>query len=255
MAEAQFSRIRAVERTCDLLEVLKETGGASLTEVARQAGVSKSSAYNHLQTLLERGYVEKEDDTYRVGLKWLDLVGQARDGHRLYQIGRDATISLADQTGEVAALTTENGGKSVYLYQIQGENAVQYGSRLGIRLHMHATAAGKAMLAHMSGAAVDAIIERHGLPRLTQHTITTRRELDEELALIRDRGYSVDDEERIIGMRGIGAPIIDESDEGLLGAIAIGGSTVNIQGERLTDTFPNVVMSHARTIEISATYA
>lgn len=247
--------IQTVERACDLLEILKELDGATLTEVAEEADISKSSAYNHLHTLLDRGYVEREEDTYQVGLKWLGLAGYARDNHPLYQIGREATMNLAKETGEVAALTTENGGKSVYLYQIQGENAVKYGSHLGTRLPLHATAAGKAMLAHLSSAELHDIIDRHGLAQFTEQTITHRDVLEDELATVREQGYSIDDEERIVGMRGIGAPITDESNGGLLGALAIGGSTVNIQGTKFTEKFPTIVIRHARNIEISATYS
>ena len=255
MDSGHFTRIQSVERSCRLLEALKELEGATLTELATATGISKSSVYNHLQTLATEGYVTQHGNEYRGGLKWLNLAGHARDRHPLYQVGRAATASLAEETGQVAALTTENGGKSVYLYQQRGQHAVEYGSHLGTRLHMHATAAGKAMLAAMTEQRRDAIIDRHGLPELTAQTITDRGTLDDELARTRERGYAIDDEERIAGMRGIGAAITDESEGGLLGAVAIGGSTIAIRDENFEHTFPELVTTHARTIEISASYS
>lgn len=255
MAQIDFERIQSVERTCDLLEVLRELDGATVTEVAETAGIAKSSVYNHLQTLVDNGYVTQDGTTYRIGLKWLDLAGFERDHHVLYRAGRNATARLAERTRQLAALTTHNLGKSVYLYQVRGDDAVNYGSHLGVRMHMHTSAAGKAMLAEMDATDRERVIEEHGLPELTGQTITDRAALNRELSQIREQGYAIDDEERMVGMRGVAAPIISDADGQLLGALAIGGSSVNITDDRLEDGFTTMVREHARIIEISASYS
>lgn len=71
---------------------------------------------------------------------------------------------------------------------------------------------------------IDAIIDRHGLPAVTENTITTEAELKEELTTIAQRGYAIDDEERVKGMRCVAAPITDESNDPI-GAISVSGPT------------------------------
>lgn len=255
MSTSNFDPIQSVIRSGDVIEIIKNLEGATLAEIYREADVSKSTAYHHLRTLESMGYVVENDGVYDLGLKYLDVAGYVRDQLPLYRFGREATESLAERTGELAVLTSENMGKSVYIYQIHGNNSVNYGSHLGTRLDMHASAAGKAMLAQIKPDRLDRFLNDHELFSHTHHTITQEEELRDELTRIRERGIALDDEERILGMRGVAAPIIDERRGDLLGAIAIGGSTITIDDNVFRETYPNIVKAHARSIEIPATYA
>ncbi|WP_081927491.1 IclR family transcriptional regulator [Halobellus rufus] len=210
--------IRSVENSLDIIQVLQESNGARIRDLERELDMSKSAIHNHLSTLRANEYVNKEGETYRLGLKFLDHGGYVRDNLKLYTAGKSEVDRLAEETGASASLLTEEYGKGVTLYNSSGENAVNLPIRTGRRIHLHNIGLGKAVLAHLPESRIWEIIERHGLPKTTENTITTPEELFEEVKRIREQGYSLDIEEREMGLQCIAAPIRQE--EKVVGAIS-----------------------------------
>jgi len=237
------------------LETLEDHESADLSELTENLEMAKSSVYNHLQTLEQVGYVKKSGDRYHLDLGLLSLGGVARDNEKLYSLGKETTDELANKTKELAALTTQHNGRSIYLYKAEGENATSYDSRLGVQLPLHCTAAGKAILAHVSEERKIRILNRQSLDQYTENTITKQSELEDELERIYEQGFSLDDEERIDGMRGVGAPIVDNSNNTVLGAIAVGGPTSRLFGTWFKDDLPDIVQRYAKEAGISATFS
>jgi hypothetical protein len=96
---------------------------------------------------------------------------------KIYQVAKPEVDELASGTGEHANLMIEEHGRGVFLYKAQGDDAVQLDTHAGMRVPLHTTALGKAILAHSPSETVDAIVERHGLQQVTDQTITTREAL------------------------------------------------------------------------------
>lgn len=103
-------------------------------------------------------------------------------------------------------------------------------SQIGMRHPLHCTALGKVMLAFHSAEEQDNLIAGIEFKRLTPHTITRAANLRKELTLIRQRGYSLENEEVYLGSRSIGAPIFDESDR-VVAALSVSGPTTRITRE------------------------
>jgi DNA-binding IclR family transcriptional regulator len=101
---------------------------------------------------------------------------------------------------------------------------------------MHWTSLGKAILSTMPPDRVETIAETHGLPRATDNTITDLDSLREELASVRERGYSIEDEERQEGIRAVGVPIRGDDDGAAIGAISISGPR-----QRIVDKHAEIV--------------
>lgn len=245
--------VKTAQTTCELLEELKQQRGATVTELTNTFDLSKSSIHNYLSTLEEDGYVVKEDNTYRVGLRFLDLGGHARHGERIYDIAKDEVDELANETGELANLLVEEHGKGVYLLRAHGENAVKTDSYIGQRVHLHNTALGNAILAHFSRNRVDEIIDRHGLPATTENTITERDNLYTRLERIREEGVAFDDEARVKGLRCVAVPIVNNNDT-VEGAISVSGPTSRFQGQWFQEELPAKLKSLANVIELNITY-
>jgi len=110
------------------------------------------------------------------------------------------------------------------------------------------------VLAHLPEARVDDIVERHGLPVLTENTITDCQALREELAEIRETGIAFDDEERLDGLRSVGAAITSE-DGDVLGAVSVAGPTSRLREERFREELPAVVRSAVNVIDLNVTYS
>jgi len=214
--------IKTVDRAFTIIDTLDELGGAKLTDLARELDMPTSTAHTYLQTLVETGYVAREDDVYSTGLKFLKHGGQARHQMRLHTVGRSQVDQVAQQTAEVASLGIEDRGKRVLLYKSEGPNAVYDNAPVGEYTKMHWSALGKAILSQLNADRVSEIIETYGLPKRTENTITTPETLREELERTTRRGYSIENEERRVGVSSVGVPITDAEDE-LIGAMSVSG--------------------------------
>lgn len=244
--------IQAVERAMAIVEEIRRRDGAGVTELADHFGFSKSTVHDHLTTLVRAEYLTREGDEYHVGLRFLNLGGYARQRQELHELVKDEIEDLAEETGESAQFVVENNGRGIYLYQSLGGDAVRTDSHVGTRVHLHATAVGKTILAHLPEDRVEEILDRHGMPERTEHTITDRDELYDQLREIRDRGIAFDDEERIRGLRCVAVPVIRDGD--VLGAISVSGPTKRFDDRTFLDRMPDLVRSTARVIEINAKY-
>jgi len=247
------SSVKTTRTTFRILEELKNRTQATLTELADEFELSKSSIHNYLKTLESDGYVIKDGNTYRIGLRFLEYGGHARHNERLYHIAREEVTKLAEETGEMSNLLTEEQGRGIYLYRSHGEQAVQTDSYTGQRVYLHNTALGKSILAHLPQQRVEEIIERHGLPSTTENTITNKSELYNELDQIREDGVAFDDEARLEGLRCVGVPIINNNDR-VEGAISLSGPTSRFQGERFRSEIPKKLKDAANVIELNITY-
>jgi DNA-binding IclR family transcriptional regulator len=245
--------VRTSAKTLNLIERLAEGDTAGITELAEEFEMAKSAVHNHLDTLREHGYVVKHGTEYSLSYKFLDIGDRLRSQNQLYQISRPELRSLADETGELVNLLIEQNGKGVYLLQMQGENAVDLTMNLGTRTHLHATALGKSILAHLPEDRVDEIIEHFGLPQITENTVTERTELAEQLEQIRNQDYALDDGERLAGLRCVATPIT--TDEGFpVGAISVSAPETRVTEDMLETEYPELLRQTANVIEIEVRY-
>jgi len=245
--------VRTTEKTLRLIETLDTDEGFRLKELEDRLDMSKSGIHNHLSTLREHGYVEKDGDEYALSLKFLSLGGHVRSRSPLYQYGRSKIDQLASDTGMLANLATEEGGQAVYLYQSRGNYAVHLDTHVGYRLRLHNIGIGKAILAFLPRDRVESIVDEWGLPKATENTITDREELFEELKTIRERGYATDDEERTEGLTCIGAPVKLGGD--VLGAISISAPTKRLGNTGFDDDITAEVESTAHELALDIKYA
>lgn len=246
--------VRTTAKTLELVEALKEVDRAGVTELADRLGMGKSTVHNHLSTLEEYEYVTRSGDEYELGLRFLELGGHTRNRMKLFQMAKPEIENLAAETGELANVATEEFGECVYLYRSKGDRAVELDTHLGLRMTMHNTALGKAMLAYLPEERVDRILEKHTLTPMTAHSTTDSDELRSQLSEVRERGYALDLEERLEGLRCVAAPVRDSSGS-VLGAISISAPTNRLKGDRLQSEIPDLVVSAANVIELNIAHS
>jgi DNA-binding IclR family transcriptional regulator len=119
---------------------------------------------------------------------------------------------------------------------------------------LHSVAAGKSILAHMSEEDVWQIIEDRGLPKITENTITDSETLFEELEMIREQGYSVNDQENLDGLKAIGAPILG-ADGQVIGALSVSGPTHRMKGEYFESELPDLLLGVVNELELNIAYS
>lgn len=251
--EESSRTLSTVATTARVIEALKSLRGATATELMEELDLSRAAVYNHVTTLRENNYVVKDGTTFRLSPLFITLGEFVRSEDTLYQFGRSEVDRLVAETGEYAQLVTELHGKGVIIYKKQGENAVgsEYLSAVQQnRFHLHYTAAGKAILAHLSEERVEEIINRHGLPKRTESTITSRAELHDALEEIRDRGYAYNDGEEVEGLRVVGSPIIAPEGD-VIGALSLSGPVSRMRDDRYHEKLPELVMRRSNIIEVN----
>ncbi|MFD1686095.1 IclR family transcriptional regulator [Halobellus litoreus] len=242
--------VGATYTTGRIVHALDDGREAGVTELAEELDLSKASVHNHLVTLKRLGVVVSTDGRYRLGLRFLDLGMNVREGMPLYRVARSELTGLAESTGESTALVVAERGQAVYA-AVEDADRNDRRVRLGSRLPLHATASGKLLLAYRSREAVEDYVETHGLDRLTDRTIQSRPDLRTELRSITDRGLAFDRGEVFEDMRAVAAPIRREDrTEALAGALAVLGPAERLSGKRLEEDLPGLVLSAAKRIEL-----
>lgn len=246
-------RIQSVEIAFEILKILRDKQGASVTEIANEIDRSAGTVHTYLATMKDKGYVRGEDGVYRVGLFALPLGEYVRSRSRLYQAGKPVVDKLTQETGEAGHLVVESHGREILLYEQFGPDAV--GEDLYTRIkgyprrNLHCSAASKAILAHLDQSHRDRILSDYELISRTSNTITDEAELRDELKRIRTRGFASNDEEQIMGVRAVAAPVI--YNDTVYGAISVSAPKSRMQDERFTTTVPERVIDTANIIEVN----
>lgn len=254
MTDDGTTTVKSVETALQIIEALQEQDGAGVSELAAELDFPKSTVHNHLKTLERNEYVVNNRGTYRIGMRFLKLGTRTRDQYRVYDVSRPEVDRIAEETGELAGLIIEEHGWGVFLHRAKGEQAVHVDTYSGKRIYLHAAALGKAILAELPEERTEEILDCHGLPSLTENTITDRERLYKELGEIRERNIAYDDEERLNGLRSVAAPITTENDK-VVGAISVAGPTSRLRDERFRSDLPETVRSAVNVINLNITYS
>ncbi|MDS0221727.1 IclR family transcriptional regulator [Haloarcula sp. S1AR25-5A] len=254
MARTAQNPVKSVETTFQILNGLKDLGGAGVTELSRHLDLPKSTIHNYLSTLEQEEYIVNDGGQYRVGLRFLELGAYSRHQQKLFRIAKPEVDRLASETGELANVLVEEHGRGTYLYRARGEQAVQVKAHVGTRVPLHSTALGKAILAHLPPERVETISQRHGLGSENDEAASTLDELRADLETVRETGVAFDDEERLDGLRCVAAPVLNNNGT-VLGAISVSGPTNRFRDERFTEDLPQKVLEVANVIELNVTYS
>lgn len=247
-------RVKSTENSFRVIELIMEEDGMRLSDLARELDLAKSTVHRHLSTLTDLEYVTREDDVYRTGLRFLRIGEQTRTRSDAYQLAEEKVADLAAETQERAQFIVEEYGKGVYIFRETGEQAVSTDSEIGKRIPIHATAAGKAILASLPDERVDEIFAQRGLPAVNERTTTDEEALRAELKEIRERGYSINDQENTSGLRAIGVPVEYEDGEPI-GALSVSGPTHRFRGTLFEETLPNLLLGTANELELNIQYS
>jgi len=226
-------RVASVDKALDILEFLsRQRRESGLRELSTSLNIPKATLFRYLVTLERRGYVRKnpENDKYGLGFKILELSNCVLGNMTVHEVALPYMQELLDRFKETVNLGVLEDNEVVYIEILESPRSFKMSSQVGGRDFPHATSIGKAMLAFLPEKKVDSIIDVTGLPKRTEKTITLLAQLKEELAMIRQRGYAMDNGENEEGARCVGAPIFDRRGD-VIAAISISGPAFRSSGQ------------------------
>lgn len=218
-----------------IMELLaEESEPMRLLDISNSLKINTSTTLRFLATLEKYGYVSQEKETlkYYLTFKICALANKISSGINIRDMVRPYLKQLSKTFGESACLAVEQDMKIVYIDVIEGpDQMLRTMQRIGNIAPMHCTGIGKLFLLNYSESKIDRLIEREGLERFTENTLTSKQQLLDELDRIKELGYAYDNEECEIGARCIAFPIYDHTKKVIAG-ISVTGPT-----SRLTDAF------------------
>jgi DNA-binding IclR family transcriptional regulator len=224
------SSVPALERGLAILEaVAKSRSGLTLSQLTRALDLPKSSVFCLLLTLERAGYLHRNAVTkrYQCEMKLVRIAGQALEGITLRDKARPVLRWLLEQTRLTVHMGIAGENEVTLIEKLDAHTSSSMATWIGKGLDFHCTSLGKCLLAFSPEAEVDRILSTHALLRHNENTIASAQRLKAELAKVRSLGFAVDDEEEEIGVRCIGAPVLDAEGRAIA-AISISGDIAQI---------------------------
>jgi DNA-binding IclR family transcriptional regulator len=224
---------QAVERAAQLLiQVARHPDPVTFTELTESSGLAKSTA-SRLLTALERNGLVRRDPAgrFRPGEVFVSYAWRGGAEADLVSVAQPVLDQLGEQTGETINLGVARGGGLVeQIAQVDSTYLIGGTNWVGMSVPLHCAALGKVLLAY--GAAE---LPHGRLEQRTERTLTGRAAIAADLALVRERGYAVTDQELEPGLVAVAAPVYRD------GPTVVAALSVSAPASRLTpDLIPGV---------------
>jgi DNA-binding IclR family transcriptional regulator len=233
---------RAVERALDVLLCFsRHTPELTMTQIATEVGLHKSTMHRLLATLEKKRFVQRNPETgaYRLGIRLLQMAYLTLEQYDLRRLAAPFLHLLLEEHRETVHLAVLDVVDVVFLDVLESPQRVKLAAAVGQRLPACATASGKSMLAFMPDEAVQRVLKR-GLPRHTERTLCSPETFLEELKEVRRRGYAFDEQELEEGIDAVAAPVFDQHGYPIA-AVAIAGPAYRLSRQRMAEIGPSVL--------------
>ena len=230
MSEDIGGQSKTLVRGLSILNVCSSSrSGLTLVEIAEATSLAPSTVHRLLATLEAQDFLSVDSDTGR----WRIGVGGFRIGNAFVQSRdyvaqlRPLMIELSDKTGETVNLAILSGAKALFVSQIESSNMMRMVAPLGSLSPLHASGAGKALLAALSAESRNNLMDVLIFKELTEKTHRSKTSLAREIQTIIKDGCSFDREEHVQGMQCVAAPVFNELGQPIC-ALSVSGPTVRL---------------------------
>ena len=238
-----------LERGLRVMEFLgSRADGATLTEIVDGMGIPKNSVFRITVTLLDNGYLTRNEDTmkFRLTRKFLGYGLAAVTDRDIVQNSMGVMRELRDVADASVLLGTLIDAEGVVLGQVAGGHPFKLSVDLGARFNLHSGAPGKVLLAYLAEKECETIMKTMAFQRFNERTITDKGDFCAELQKVRENGYAIDRAEEFDAVNCVGAPVFDHSGT-VVAAIWITGQVSVLPEERFGEYGP-IVKEHALRI-------
>ena len=236
-----YYQVSSLAKGVRLLEVLAEIGPISLSQLAKRQGQHRSAIHRMLSTWRDLGYVVKDrHGQYRVSLRLFGMAQRVVSRLEILGEARTHMRGLVETHGETVHLGCLEDDELVVVDIVTGTMPLRYDLPVGTRGPAHASALGKAILAHASVETQKGYLSREYLTARTAATCTDPAKLVPELENIRVQGFATDVEEWAIGIKSLAAPVWDYHPAPFY-ALCVSGPVQRMTQSRLGDISRDLV--------------
>ena len=205
------NHVKSVLKAFSILEELDLAGESSIGELSLRLSMDKATVHRLASTLKYAGYVSQNMDNrkYSNSFKLLAMGNRVMERTGIKRIARPYLEELSKQTGETVNLGIKAGDRIIYIDKIESKSTIKVGLDIGTSLPIHCTGVGKAYLPFIQEEEIEEILNNTVYEKFTRYSIEDKVTLRGVLKETKERGYSIDDEEYVIGLICFGAPIFD----------------------------------------------
>ncbi|MFG1706972.1 IclR family transcriptional regulator [Nonomuraea sp. M3C6] len=203
--------IGSVDNALRLLRLFGRQKTVRVAEAGRDIGVARSTAHRLMQMLQYHGFVSQDPDSkaYTAGPELIGMAVWLVGGLDLRTVARPIMADLVRELGETVHISVLRGSDIFFVETIETTKSLRVGSRTGMTLPAHATAAGKVLLAALDPGEVRRLLGQARLAALTGRTLTSRRDLEAHLVRVRELGYASNFGESEEEVRSVAVPVRD----------------------------------------------
>jgi IclR family pca regulon transcriptional regulator len=220
----------------------------TLSDVARRADITRAAARRFLLTLESLGYVASDARAFRLTPRVLELGFSYLSSLSLPEIVQPHLEALSRDVDESVSAAVLDGTDIVYIARVPTRRIMSVRITIGTRFPAFATSMGRVLLAGLRDAAADAALAASALPHLTDRTLTDRAALGDELARVREQGWSLVDGELEPGLRSIAAPL-HARDGRVVAALNVSTSATRDSVEHVRDAYLPPLLRTAAAID------
>lgn len=220
----------------------------TLSEVARQAGLTRAAARRFLRTLVEIGYMRTDGGKFALRPKVLELGYAYLSSLSLPELALPHMEQLVERVHESSSMCVLDGDEIVYVARVPTKRIMAVVIAVGTRFPAYATSMGRVLLADHSADWLDGFLASADLRRLTPNTLTDAAELRAELAVVRERGWAMVDQELEEGLRSVAVPVRDASGH-VVAAVNVAVNASRRTVEEVTKDVVPLLLDTARQIE------
>jgi DNA-binding IclR family transcriptional regulator len=252
MAESKINsryHVTNLERALRVFELLAENPqGLTSSDISKQLAVSRNSVFRIASTLVDHGFLTREDDrrTFHLSLKLLSIGIKSRSAPSVVEQALPIMHQLQSKYRETIPLGVLSGEQGVVLEEVEGTHHFRYVLDAGKLFYLHTSAPGKAMMAYLPKDEQTELVNKLEYKVFNERTIDSPKRLKAELVEVREKGYAVDRAEEIEGMHCVGAPIFNRKGRPVA-AIWITGPSTRIH-EKNFDKIGTDVRNHTDII-------
>jgi IclR family transcriptional regulator, pca regulon regulatory protein len=208
----------------------------TIAEVSRRTGLERATARRYLLTLVGAGYAEFDGKFFTLTPRILRLGYAYLSTTPLPTILQPFLEDVTKATDESSSACVLDGTDIVYIARSAQRRVMSIGLQVGSRLPAYCTSMGRVLLAALPDDAVVERLAQSSISKMTVHTLTDIKSIMAEIANVRERGYSVVDQELELGLRALSVPVYDASGR-TVAAMNVGIQAARASASEMVDRF------------------
>lgn len=231
--------VQTVEKALEIIELLTSSqfrDGISISELSKELNLGKSTVHRIIETMEAKEYINQDQETKRYQLSWklFELGNSIPRRRNLFSMDTSSLQELCDKFQETVNMGVRVDDSVVTINKINPTSSLIANLQIGTRESLNATAMGKALISQMTREEIIKIIGEGPYEQYTSKTHKSIDQLMEDILIIRERGYSTDDEEYSAGLTCISVPLKNYRND-IVAAISISGATIRMTDSKLDE--------------------